>query len=108
MLGEYAYALAYAGLGEAALTSIDRALIAEPLHPEIRFYLSEIFNAAGLEAASDDISAAAPAWLRGKQLKLPKLDVPAPAGDFEAASVSLNMLMSQRRCKSFASLGDFA
>jgi tetratricopeptide (TPR) repeat protein len=97
MLGEYAYALAYAGLGEAALTSIDRALIAEPLHPEIRFYLSEIFNAAGLEAASDDISAAAPAWLKGKQIQLPRLDVLAPAGDFEAAAASLNMLMSQRR-----------
>lgn len=97
VLGEYAYALAYAGLGEAALTSIDRALIAEPLHPEIRFCLSEIFNAAGLEAASDDISAAVPAWLKGKQLKLPKLEVSAPAGDFETASGSLNMLMSQRR-----------
>jgi len=97
VLGEYAYALAYAGLGEAALTSIDRALIAEPLHPEIRFCLSEIFNAAGLESASDDISAAAPAWLKGKQIKLPKLGVPAPAGDFEAAAASINMLMAQRR-----------
>ncbi|MGD9641938.1 MAG: tetratricopeptide repeat protein [Elusimicrobiales bacterium] len=97
VLGEYAYALAYAGLGEAALTSIDRALIAEPLHPEIRFYLSEIFNAAGLEAASEEISATAPSWLKGRQVKLPKLDVAAPAGDFEAASVSLNMLMAQRR-----------
>lgn len=97
VLGEYAYALAYAGLGEAALTSIDRALIAEPLHPEIHFYLSEIFNAAGLEDASDDISASAPVWLKGRQVKLPKLEVPAPAGDFEAASGSLSMLVSQRR-----------
>lgn len=97
VLAEYSYALAYAGLGEAALTSIDRALIAVPLHPEIRFYLSEIFNAAGLEDASSELSAAVPAWLKGKPLKLPALEVAAPVGDFDTAAASLNMLMAQRR-----------
>ncbi|OGR66560.1 MAG: hypothetical protein A2X31_04365 [Elusimicrobia bacterium GWB2_63_22] len=97
VLGEYSYALAYAGLGEAALASVDRALIAEPLQPEIRFYLSEIFNAAGLEDASTELSAPVPAWLKGKSLKLPELDVPAPPDDFETAAASLNMLTAQKR-----------
>lgn len=97
VFGEYAYALAYAGLGEAALTSVDRALIAEPLHPEIHFYLSEILNAAGLESASAELSVPVPAWLKGKPLKLPALAVAAPAGDFETASGSLNALMAQKR-----------
>jgi len=97
VLGEYAYALAYAGLGEAALTSIDRAMIAEPLQPEIHFFLSELFNAAGLAGASAEVSATVPAWLKGKPLKLPALDVPAPPGDFDAAAGQLNMLMAQRR-----------
>ena len=97
VLGEYAYALAYAGLGEAALTSMDRALIAEPLQPEIRFFLSELFNAAGLADASAELSVPVPVWLKGKPLKLPQLDVPAPAGDFETAAASLNLLLAQRR-----------
>ena len=97
VLGEYAYALAYAGLGGAALAAIDRALIYEPFHPELRFYLSELFNAAGLEGASAEISAPVPAWLKGKPLKLPALAVAAPAGDFEAAAGALNMLLAQKR-----------
>lgn len=93
---EYAYALAYAGLPEAALYNIDRALITDPLHAEVRFYLSELLNAFGLAAASDDIQAPVPAWLKAP-LKLPALDLPAPARDFETASAAVNLLLAQKR-----------
>lgn len=102
---EYAYALAYAGLPEAALYNIDRALITEPLNAEVRFYLSEIFNAFGLEDASSEIAAPVPAWLR-KPLRLPALDVAAPSGDFDAASAPINLLMAQKRYARSAVLFD--
>jgi len=95
MAAEYAYALAYAGVPEAALYNIDRALISEPLNPEIRFYLSEILNAFGLAAAAE-VSGPVPAWLKTPP-ELPALDVSAPEGDFEKASASINPLMAQRR-----------
>lgn len=93
---EYSYALAYAGAPEAALYNIDRALIAEPLNPEVRFYLSEILNTFGLEAASDELSAPVPVWLK-TPLKLPSLEISAPEGDFEQTSASINILMPQKR-----------
>ena len=102
---EYAYALAYAGLPEAAFYNIDRALITEPLNAEVRFYLAEILNAFGLEDASSEVSAPAPAWLK-KPLKLPALDVPAPAGDLDAASSAINLLMAQKRYAQSAVLFD--
>ena len=102
---EYAYALAYAGLPEAALYNIDRALITEPLNAEVRFYLAELFNAFGLEDASADISAPVPGWLK-KPVRLPALDVPAPAGDFENASAAINLLMAQKRYAQGAVLFD--
>ena len=79
---EYAYAQAYAGVPEAALYNIDRALISEPLNPEVRFYLSEILNAFGLADASAEFLVPVPAWLK-TPLKLPALDIAAPSGDFE-------------------------
>lgn len=102
---EYAYALAYAGLPEAALYNIDRALITEPLNAEVRFYLSEIFNAFGLEDASSETAAPVPGWLK-KPLKLPALDITALPGDFDAASASINLLMAQKRYARSAVLFD--
>ncbi len=102
---EYAYALAYAGLSGAALYNIDRALITEPPNAEVRFYLSEIFNAFGLEDASAEIAAPIPAWLK-TLLKLPALEVTAPDGDFDAASASINLLMAQKRYAQSAVLFD--
>lgn len=102
---EYAYALAYAGLPEAALYNIDRALITGPLNVEVRFYLAEILNAFGLEDASSEIAAPVPAWLK-EPLNLPALDSAAPAGDFETASASINLLMAQKRYARSAVLFD--
>jgi len=102
---EYAYALGYAGLPEAALYRIDRALIAEPLNAEVRFYLAELLNAFGLEDASSEISAPVPGWLK-KPLKLPALAVPAPAGELEAVSAAINLLMAQKRYAQSAVLYD--
>lgn len=93
---EYAYVLAYAGMPEAALYNLDRALISEPLDAEVRFYLSELLNAFGLAAASDEIQAPVPAWLK-VPIKLPALDLPAPGGDFETASAAVNVLLAQKR-----------
>ncbi len=93
---EYSYALAKAGLGEAALYNIDRALIAEPLNADIRFYLAEIFTSFGLEDASSELSAPVPAWLK-TPLKLTTLTATAQTKDFEAAFTELNLLMAQRR-----------
>lgn len=106
VMAEYAYVLAYAGLGEAALYNLDRALITEPLNREVRFYLAEILNSAGLEGPSAEQGAPVPAWLKGGPLKLPVLEVPAPEGDFEAASASINLLMAQRRYAESAVLYD--
>jgi tetratricopeptide (TPR) repeat protein len=102
---EYAYAQAYAGAPEAALYNIDRALITEPLDSEVRFYLSEMLNAFGLNDASDELSAPVPAWLKSP-LKLPVLDISAPEGDFEQASASINILMAQKRYARSAVLFD--
>jgi len=102
---EYSYAQAYAGVPEVALYNVDRALIAEPLNPEVRFYLSEILNAFGLKTASDELSAPVPAWLKSP-LKLPALDVGPPAGEFEPASASINVLMAQKRYAQSAVLFD--
>ena len=96
VLAEYAYALAYAGAPEAALYNIDRALVAEPLNPEIRFYLAEMLNSFGLEAASDEVSAPVPAWLK-TPLKLPALGIEMPEGYFEKVSSAINLLMAQKR-----------
>ncbi|MBI5744098.1 MAG: hypothetical protein HY952_06085, partial [Elusimicrobia bacterium] len=71
---EYAYALAYAGVAEGALYNLDRALITEPLSAEVRFYAAEVLNAFGLAAASDEIAAPVPAWLK-VPVKLPALDL---------------------------------
>ena len=70
--------------------------MAEPLNPEVRFYLSEIFNAFGLEDASSELGAPVPAWLK-VPLKMPALDIAAPEGDFEKASSIINLLMAQKR-----------
>jgi len=105
-VAEYAYALAYAGMGEAALYNIDRALITEPLNAEVRFYLAELLNAAGLEEASSEQSAPVPAWLGGKPLKLPALEVTVPDGDMERASAAIGLLMAQRRYAESAVLYD--
>lgn len=94
---EYAYALAYAGVGEAAFYNIDRALLAAPVDPEVRFYLSELLNAAGLEDAASELSAPPPAWLNGAPLKLPALAAAAPQGEFLKAMAQVNLLMTQRR-----------
>lgn len=94
---EYAYALAYAGAGEAALYNIDRALLAAPLDPEVRFYLSEILNAAGLDDAAAELSAPPAGWLNGAPLKLPALSVAAPQGEFPKALAQINLLMTQKR-----------
>jgi hypothetical protein len=102
---EYAYAQAYAGVPEAALYNIDRALIAEPLNPEVRFYLSEILNAFRLEDASAEFSVPVPAWLK-TPLKLPALDIPAPSGDFEQVVLDIERLMSQGRYAQSAVLLD--
>ena len=106
VMAEYAYALANAGLGEAALYNLDRALITEPMNSEVRFYLAEILNAAGLQEASAEQGAPVPAWLKGGPLKLPPLEVRVPEGDFEAASASLNLLMAQKRYAESAVLYD--
>lgn len=105
VMAEYSYALAYTGLGEAALYNVDHALITEPLDPDVRFYLSEVLNAAGLEDASSEISAPVPAWLK-TPLKLSPLEVPAPDGDFEKASAGINVLMAQKRYAESAVLYD--
>ena len=106
VMAEYAYALAYAGLGEAALYNIDRAIITEPLNPEVRFYLAELLNAAGLEDASAEQAAPVPAWLKGKPLKLPALAIQAPDGDIDKASAAINVLMAQKRYAESAVLYD--
>ena len=105
MMAEYSYALAYIGLGEAALYNLDRALITEPLNPDVRFYLSEILNASGLEDASAEVSAPVPAWLK-TPLKLPALNISAPGGDFEKASAAVNIIMAQKRYAESAALYD--
>ncbi|HNT97287.1 MAG TPA: hypothetical protein PKK31_03360 [Elusimicrobiales bacterium] len=105
VMGEYAYALARAGLAEAAFYNIDRALITEHLDPEVRFYLAELLNAAGLEDASAEQGAPVPAWL-GVPLKLPALDLPVPDGDFDEASAAINLLMAQKRYAAAAVLYD--
>ena len=87
VMGEYAYALARAGLAEAAFYNIDRALITEHLDPAVRFYLAELLNAAGLADASAEQGAPVPAWL-GAPLKLPALALPVPGGDFDDASAA--------------------
>ncbi|OIO02946.1 MAG: hypothetical protein AUJ51_05245 [Elusimicrobia bacterium CG1_02_56_21] len=102
---EYAYAQAYAGVPEAALYNIDRALISEPLNPEARFYLSEILNAFGLADASAEFSVPVPAWLK-TPLKLPALDIAAPSGDFEQVVLDIEQLMSQGRYAQSAVLLD--
>jgi hypothetical protein len=66
----------------------------EPLNPDVRFYLSEILNAFGLEDAASELSAPVPAWLAGRPLKLPALDIPAPEGDFETSFVAINKLFA--------------
>ncbi len=104
-MAEYAYALAYAGLGEAALSRIDRALLAEPLNSDVRFYLSEILNAFGLEDASSELGAPAPAWLK-VPAKLPNLDIPAPPSEETAAVAAVDALMEQRRYAQSAVLLD--
>lgn len=93
---EYAYAQARAGVPEAALYNIDRALVAAPLDPEVRFYLSEILNVFGLEDASVEFAVPVPAWLK-TPLILPGLDIVAPEGNFEAIVRSVELLMAQRR-----------
>jgi hypothetical protein len=105
VMGEYAYALARAGLAEAAFYNIDRALITGHLDPEVRFYLAELLNAAGLEDASSEQGAPVPAWL-GAPLKLPPLALPLPGGDFEEASAAINLLMAQKRYAAAAVLYD--
>jgi tetratricopeptide (TPR) repeat protein len=62
----------------------------------VRFYLSEILNASGLEDASSEVSAPVPGWLK-TPLKLPKLSIQAPDGDFEKASAAINVLVAQKR-----------
>ncbi|MBI4655640.1 MAG: hypothetical protein HY746_02715 [Elusimicrobia bacterium] len=96
IIAEYAYALAFCGLPEASIYNIDRALIAAPLDADVRFYLSEILNAFGLEKASDEIASAAPAWLK-QPLNLPKLELSVPVGDFEKSLAEINLLMAQKR-----------
>lgn len=105
IMGEYAYALARAGLAEAAFYNIDRALITGHLDPEVRFYLAELLNAAGLENASAEQGAPVPAWL-GAPLKLPPLALPLPGGDFDEASAAINLLMAQKRYAAAAVLYD--
>ncbi len=102
---EYAYALAWGGVPEAALFNMDRALIEAPLDAGVRFYLSEIFNAFGLEDASSELAAPVPGWLKAP-LKLPVLDVPAPTGDLEHALAVINLLMVQKRYVESAVLFD--
>lgn len=105
VLAEYAYAYAYAGVPEAALYSIDRALVSEPLNPEVRFYLSEILNAFGLVDASAEFSVPVPAWLK-THLKIAPLDIAAPSGDFEKIVLDMEQLMAQGRYAQSAVLLD--
>lgn len=104
-LAEYAYALAHSGAARASLFNIDRALIAEPLNPEVRYYLAELLNAFGLKDASDELSAPVPSWLKNP-LVMPALDISAPEGDFEKASTSIDLLMAQKRYAQSAVLFD--
>ncbi len=106
IMAEYGYALAYAGLGEAALYNIDRALITDPLNAEVRFYLGELLNAAGLEDASAEGAAPVPGWLKGGPLKLPPLEVAFSSGNFEQASAAIGLLMAQKRYAESAVLYD--
>lgn len=106
VIAEYAYALAYAGLGEPAFYNIDRALITEPLNAEVRFYLGELLNAAGLQDAAAEEAAPVPAWLKGGPLKLPPLDVAVSTGNFEQASAAAGLLMTQKRYAESAVLYD--
>ena len=106
VMAEYGYALAYAGLGEAALYNIDRALITDPLNAEVRFYLGELLNAAGLEDASAEEAAPVPGWLKGGPLKLPPLEVAVSSGNFEQASAAISLLMAQKRYAESAVLYD--
>lgn len=105
VMGEYAYALARAGLAEAAFYNIDRALVTGHLDSEVRFYLAELLNAAGLADASSEQGAPVPAWLT-TPLKLPALDLAAPGGDFDEASAAINLLMAQKRYAAAAVLYD--
>lgn len=104
-MGEYAYALANAGLGGTALYQLDRALAAEPLNSDVRFYLSEVFNAFGMRDASSELGAPPPAWLKAP-LKLPDLEIQAPQGDEASAVTAVNLLLAQNRLAQAAVLLD--
>jgi hypothetical protein len=105
-MAEYAYALAYAGLGDGALYNIDRALITEPMNSDVRFYLGEVLNAAGLKDAAAEESVPVPALLKSGPLKLPALEVAVSSGDFEQASAGASLLMAQKRYAESAVLYD--
>jgi len=105
VMAEYAYALAYAGLGEDALYQLDRALLAEPLNAEVRFYLSEILNAFGLDDASAELAAPVPGWL-GTPLELPRLETAPPPPGTDAAVAEVNRLLAQKRLAEAAVLLD--
>lgn len=104
-IAEYAYALAVAGFAESALYNIDRALVLDPLNSEVRFYLSGVLSAFGLDDAGAEQRCAAPRWLK-KPPAPPALDISLPEGGAEKRFSYINLLMVQRRYAQSAVLLD--
>jgi len=94
---EYAYALAVAGYYDAAVTQMDRALIAAPLNADVRFFLSKLLSFAGLEDAAKEQHAAPPDWLKTQPASPGKLQTAPASGDMDAQLAYINALMEQQR-----------
>ncbi len=103
LAAEYAYALAYFGLGESALFNIDRALIMSPANPAVRFYLSEILKVAGIEDTGEIAACGRPKWLK-RPLALESLKLAFDYGEEENFFDDVNLLMSQKRYAEAAAL----
>ena len=93
---EYAYALTAAGYYSPAIYHMDRGMISQPLNPDVRFYLSAVLSAAGLNDAAAEQHAVAPAWLKNPP-PLSGLVIPAAPGELETQFAYINQLMAQRR-----------
>lgn len=95
-IAEYAYILAYKGLGEFSLYYLDRALINSPRNCIVRYYLSEILKAFNLNDTANEINGCSDKnYLSG--LILPELDIELKNKSDEDFFNEINLLMSQKR-----------
>lgn len=102
LISEHAYALAAAGLTEAALAQLDRATAIDPRNREVRFVLSALFQGLGLQDAARGLAEPRPAWLAAEAPALGNLRHEHVLGPYAVELLAADFLRDQGRFASAA------